>query len=274
MAAARKSRFRFLHRAGLLPAPYASGEGDPLLYSLLTLLDIEVEGLRQAYDLRLPEETCSSGALAKLGSARSVLRAEHEDNATYAKRLREWRWPNGHRKRGTGYELARQLRAHLPDGDTSSVFAIRQNISGAFNQGMFIGILGNPAWISEFGGEQYRRKFTSFRPDASLNTPRAYWLWIVAPASWTFYETVDDIPYATVDEWGASSDIVTTPSISAQGVVNLRSVIEQFSPLDMVLQDIYLATSAAPRIWANEGDTSNSVDWQDPSNYSSGVSTI
>jgi hypothetical protein len=101
--------FRFL-----TPSWLHTGEGELVLASLALIKDAFAERALQGLDARFPSRTGAS-ALALTGQDRGIIRGRSETDAQYAARLIGWRYPRGHRTRGSAFALLSQVGAYWGD---------------------------------------------------------------------------------------------------------------------------------------------------------------
>lgn len=83
-------------------------EGAKVLLTITTLIDGSVEHMRQALEARFPSYAGDS-ALKLIGKDRGIVRGRSETAAHYAARLKRWRYPRGHRVRGSAFAFLEQL---------------------------------------------------------------------------------------------------------------------------------------------------------------------
>lgn len=93
----------------VVPRWLSEGEGELVLYTLGMMKDASSERMRQALEARFPTRTESSSALDKIGADRGIPRGRSESAANYAQRLIGWRYPRGHRVRGSAFALLDQV---------------------------------------------------------------------------------------------------------------------------------------------------------------------
>jgi hypothetical protein len=107
----------FRHSQHQLPGNYMTpGTDGPLVkFSLDRVLDAFDEMMRQRLIARFPSYAGDS-ALALLGAARGILRGRAELASHYAQRLISWRYPRGHRVRGSGFALLEQISEYFGGG--------------------------------------------------------------------------------------------------------------------------------------------------------------
>lgn len=98
----------------LAPSWLTTGDGERVLYSIGLLLDGFVERVRLGLIARWPEYDPPADALAAMGRDRVIVRGVNEDASAYGTRLIPWL--DAHKKRGTAFELIRQIRAYLGGG--------------------------------------------------------------------------------------------------------------------------------------------------------------
>ncbi len=108
--------FRALFR-WLLPGNYHTegSDGEKVLWSLAQQLDLIDELNRERLTARFPSYADES-ALALIGADRGLIRGRAETAEAYAARLIGWRYPYGHRVRGSGYALLEQIWTYFGGG--------------------------------------------------------------------------------------------------------------------------------------------------------------
>lgn len=89
---------------------YGDGEdeGSLAVNALMTLVDASAQRLHDGVIQRAPTHA-SNEALALLGKDRAIQRGRSETSEHYAARLTRWRWPYGHRCRGSAWALLDQI---------------------------------------------------------------------------------------------------------------------------------------------------------------------
>lgn len=104
-------RFRtaFYH---LLPPRFTRDDGEKVHYSLSLMLDAFITKARAGLEARFPSRAGQS-AQALIGAGRLIQRGRDETNAAYAERLKRWRFPRGHRTRGSAFALLEQISAYF-----------------------------------------------------------------------------------------------------------------------------------------------------------------
>lgn len=112
----------------LVPSWMSDDEGGLVLASLALIKDMFLERARQGFEARFPSRTGAS-ALALTGADRGILRGRTEGAAEYAARLIAWRYPRGHRTRGSAFALLSQVGAYWGDElDYTDTIDIRGNV--------------------------------------------------------------------------------------------------------------------------------------------------
>lgn len=101
----------------LVPSWLSEGEGGLVLASLGLIKDAFLERAEQGLDARFPTRTGPS-ALALIGDDRGIVRGRSETIEQYARRLIAWRYPRGHRTRGSAFALLSQVVAYWGDAIT------------------------------------------------------------------------------------------------------------------------------------------------------------
>ncbi len=99
--------FRGLYKS-LIPSRFYQGEGNKVLYSLALVKDFYLTRVRRGLEARMPSRTGASG-LTLLGDDRGIPRGRAEIAKHYASRLIGWRYPRGHRVRGSAFGLLDQV---------------------------------------------------------------------------------------------------------------------------------------------------------------------
>jgi hypothetical protein len=99
--------FRSLVR-WLVPSWLYRDDGEKVLWTLAAMLDTSVQRLREGLEARMPTRAGDS-ALRLIGADRGIPRGRSETSAHYAERLVRWRWPRGHRTRGSALAWLEQL---------------------------------------------------------------------------------------------------------------------------------------------------------------------
>lgn len=99
--------FRSLFR-WITPAWLHTGEGEKVLHALSTIIDASTERVRQGLLARFPSRT-GGAALGLHGIGRGLVRGRIETDAHFAARLKRWRYPRGHRVRGSAFALLEQV---------------------------------------------------------------------------------------------------------------------------------------------------------------------
>src|SRR6187455_2560539 len=82
--------------------PAEHHDGEKVLLSLAVIKDAWLESLRQGLNARFPSRGPET-ALALIGRDHGIVRGRDETAAHYAERLIAWRYPRGHRVRGSAY---------------------------------------------------------------------------------------------------------------------------------------------------------------------------
>lgn len=95
-----------------LPNWATRGDGELEQYTEGIVLDAFQESCHQTAKLMLPS-VCPSDALNRIGADRGIPRGFAEPDASYRERLRRWRYPRGHRIRGSAPGLLEQVEATL-----------------------------------------------------------------------------------------------------------------------------------------------------------------
>lgn len=94
--------------ASLLPGRFTNGDGEKVLFSLALIKDAYVTRVRAGLEARMPTRAGKS-ALLLIGQDRGIPRGRAEDAKHYANRLLGWRFPRGHRVRGSAFAALDQI---------------------------------------------------------------------------------------------------------------------------------------------------------------------
>jgi hypothetical protein len=117
MAQTFRSIFRWLtpawlhgtgNTAEIAPPDEEINEGELVLYSVSVMIDAWLESLRQGLNARFPTRAVAS-ANRLTGVDRGIIRGRSETDEHYAARLVAWRYPRGHRVRGSAFAALEQI---------------------------------------------------------------------------------------------------------------------------------------------------------------------
>lgn len=97
------------------------GEGDLLLQALALVKDASLERMKAGLEARFPS-LAGKSAQALIGADRAIRRGRVESDATYARRLKKWRYPRGHRVRGNAFALLDQIWAYFASDDKTGIY--------------------------------------------------------------------------------------------------------------------------------------------------------
>lgn len=103
--------FRRLFYA-LVPRWLSTGDGELVLASLGAVKDMALERMRSGMIQRFPSYA-GPDALSLIGVERGIPRGRTEVQAHYVQRLKRWRWPRGHRTRGSAFALLEQVSEYF-----------------------------------------------------------------------------------------------------------------------------------------------------------------
>ena len=94
----------------LVPSWLTEGDGYSVLRSLTRQIDENVARFREGLNARFPSRAIGTdGALARIGQDRGIIQGRSETDEHYAQRLVAWRYPRGHRVRGSAFALLNQV---------------------------------------------------------------------------------------------------------------------------------------------------------------------
>jgi hypothetical protein len=133
MAKTFQSVFRFM-----LPSWITNGDGGKVWAAITNVIDDNILAMRESLYAQLPSKA-QPDALEKIGVDRALPRGKTETTAHYVARLRGWRFPFGHRVRGSDYGLLDQLRQYFGGADRdgiaqSSMFSYTMDQKGSRGQ--------------------------------------------------------------------------------------------------------------------------------------------
>lgn len=100
----------------LAPRWLTTGDGGKVLQALTTVVDDHLDRSRQGLEARFPTYAARDArddALALIGKDRGIPRGRAEVAAHYAQRLIGWRYPRGHRVRGSAFALLNQVSEYF-----------------------------------------------------------------------------------------------------------------------------------------------------------------
>lgn len=100
----------------MTPGWLRKGDGAAVLRSLARQLDESVTRFRAGLNARFPTRCNDDETLARVGADRGITRGRDETRDHYASRLTAWRYPRGHRTRGSAYALLEQVVLYLGEG--------------------------------------------------------------------------------------------------------------------------------------------------------------
>lgn len=105
------SNYRNLARF-LVPSWLYSGDGEKVIHSLMLIVDAFAERARLGLEARFPSRAGAS-ALKLIGDDRGFIRGRAETAEHYAARLQSWRYPRGHRVRGSAFAALEQVSEYF-----------------------------------------------------------------------------------------------------------------------------------------------------------------
>jgi hypothetical protein len=114
-------RFRSVWK-WLVPGWLQRGEGELIQYTLGLVHDAFAERCRQTAWLMLPS-LAPDDALDMIGRDRGLKRGLFEPEANYRERLKQWRYPRGHRVRGSALALLDQVSVAIRGTEWSTIDA-------------------------------------------------------------------------------------------------------------------------------------------------------
>lgn len=178
----------------LVPSWLSEGDGGLVLESLAGIKDAFTERMLLGLEARFPSRAGES-ALALLGSDRGILRGRTETQAHYAARLLSWRYPRGHRTRG-------------------SAFALLEQVSEYFG--------GIRAWTIDYSGNREERA-----ADGTETFEQSYaWNWDALTTVYRFWIVLDPVQNPEIEPWptfglGGWASGATCAEIEAAGTITV-----------------------------------------------------
>lgn len=106
--------------ASLVPAWLYADDGGKVLHSLATMIDASVQLDRDRTEVRFPRRA-SPSANRLTGQDRGIPPGRTEAPAHYAERLIAWRYPRGHRVRGSAWAVLEQISEYFGGVRTSTI---------------------------------------------------------------------------------------------------------------------------------------------------------
>jgi hypothetical protein len=203
--------FRALFRF-LLPGYYSTpgSDGEKVLYSLSLIDDAFDQLARDRLTARFPSMAGES-ALALIGADRGIPRGRAETAEHYANRLISWRYPRGHRTRGSAFALLEQIWEYFGGG-----FKLRTEQINA------------QQWLRDENGAETTATVGGWDWDSDTNPD---WLdqwarfWIVIDGTTLISETPDfGDPALYGGQLGDSSYALGHTGVSADDVTALRKL--------------------------------------------------
>lgn len=105
MASTFRSLFKFL-----VPRVFIAGDGEKVYYSWSIMHDAFAQRMLDSLRARFPLQSLEiEGALERTGQDRGIIRGRTETALHYARRLVAWRYPRGHRVRGSAFAALEQI---------------------------------------------------------------------------------------------------------------------------------------------------------------------
>jgi len=143
----------------MLPYWCLDDEADgALVYTLALMIDVSLQRLRSGLEARFPSRAGAS-AQALIGGDRLIARGRDETEAHYAARLAAWRYPRGHRVRGSVFALLEQIGEYF--GGALSLYGIDRsgNLRRRYGDGAETATAGT-AWTWDTGAaSQWARQW-------------------------------------------------------------------------------------------------------------------
>jgi hypothetical protein len=96
----------------LVPSWLYEGPGGAVVKSHATVIDEHADRARAGLEARFPS-MAQDDALALIGQDRGIQRGRDETSAHYAQRLIGWRYPRGHRVRGSAFAALNQISEYF-----------------------------------------------------------------------------------------------------------------------------------------------------------------
>lgn len=176
------------------PSPRGGGvteaEGEALLWLINKLADGSVERTRQSVYLRFPSYAPKS-SLPYHAQMRGLVQGRAELDSAFRKRLIKWRYPRGHRVRGSAWAWLEQLSLYWQSADGAQPEAYTIDVSG--NRFHRAGITASEASAGTDPALTYTAG-VAWDWDGAAPSPNwgRIWTVLVAPAGMTEHPTLDD----------------------------------------------------------------------------------
>lgn len=220
--------FRTIRRL-LAPRWLTTGEGGLLGYALDLVKDAFMERARLAHLYRFPQQDANgtpgpTDALAAMGRDRRVVRGIDETDRTYAGRLPDWLIDR--RRSGNPYVLMKQLAAYCGDtGCSFRTYDVRGNCYSRAADGTETAVLNTGLWDWDGDTEAWARFWVIVYPGT---------LWVASGQEW-----------GDAGTWGNTTSVWGSTTITAEQVVTLRALVNDWKPAGTRCQHIVLALDPA-----------------------------
>jgi hypothetical protein len=179
--------------ASLVPAWLYADDGGKVLHAIATLIDASVQLDRDRTEVRFPRRA-SPSANKLTGQDRGIQRGRTESAAHYAERLIGWRYPRGHRVRGSAWALLEQVSEYFGGLKCSTI-----DVSG--------------------------NRYTWTADGTESQTTGTAWVWDTIPTtSWArFWITLYSLPTGPLTAQRALTD----PLVWSDGTIGVRGMTAQ-----------------------------------------------
>lgn len=174
MATERRARFRTAFYK-LLPSWLTRDDGEKVFWALALIKDSFVERVRLGLEARFPS-LAGPSAVKLIGADRIITRGRSESDASYVRRLKAWRYPRGHRVRGSAFALLTQVSNYFAEDGAFFCWTIDRNENKHLND--------------ETGAQSYEYGY-SWNWDGAAATPRWARFWLV----------LEPVPEVTCEPW-------------------------------------------------------------------------
>lgn len=165
----------------LLPTWLTTGESQLVAHSLMLVTDLNLEKVRHGLLARFPGSAGPS-ALALIGVDRGIPRGRAEEREHFAGRLRRWRYPRGHRTRGSAFALLEQVVEYWgTELAVAGTFDVNQTVHTRTAAGVEAFAYG-VAWDWD-GDTDSRARFWLYMQTAVGSTVASWGDWGDAPTS-------------------------------------------------------------------------------------------
>lgn len=209
----------------MVPSWLRQGEGELVLWSMNRLIDAYQTRLREGLTARFPSYAGDS-ALRLIGLDRGIIRGRSEPRSHYVARLKRWRWPRGHRTRGSAFALLEQIGEYW--GVETATFDVNRNLHARTADGVESHAYG-VTW--DWDGSTTRRyRFWVYLSPVPGMTSWGTWAdFATEPGSWSVPTATWGQRLATADDAAAMRRLMQTPPVWKPGGTSIDYMVVALS---------------------------------------------